>query len=125
VRTLKKIKAHSDDLLKKFEEDKEKLLDKIDDENDKENILDPSAEDFRNRVHAASDLAKTNVKETNNVAVESIDDSSDTEECMYEYLPFIIVSELPLIRVLSVAYTLYSLNLFSNIYNYIRYFLYK
>ena len=120
-----KIKAHSDDLLKKFEEDKEKLLEEIKEENEKENILDPSAEDFTNRVDAASKLAETNVKETNNVAVESIDDSSDADESVFHYLPFIIVSELPLIRVLSVVYTLYSLNVFSKIYNHIRYYLCK
>jgi hypothetical protein len=111
-----KVKEHSDKLLEIVENDKKKLLDEIEDEEKDGKIYPSEAEDLKDRVLTAAKTAKENIKETNNVVVEGIDDSSDTEHLLYEFLPFIIVSEVPLLRILYVVYTLCNLNVFSTLY---------
>ena len=107
------VKAYADDLLKTFNEDKEDLLKRIEEEKEKGNINPDEADKLADKVTKAEERAVVLVKETSNVAVEHIDDSSDTEDLLFNFLPIIFASELPFIRILSVTYTLYRLKFFS------------
>jgi ElaB/YqjD/DUF883 family membrane-anchored ribosome-binding protein len=127
--TPKGIRDVSDKEIEKVEDTAAKLLEKIEDEQVKGNIQDEEAEEYRSRVDRATTKAISDIEETNDVAVDCIDDTSDTEDLLFGVkegiLPLIIVSELPLIKILSVLYTLYNLNLFSIFYNQILYYIYK
>jgi hypothetical protein len=123
------IRAVADKEIDNIDKTANKLLDKIEDEEERGSIPEEEAEEYRTRVDKATKKAISDIEETNNVAVECIDDTSDTEDLLFDvkdgFLPLIIVSELPFIRILSVLYTLYNLNLFSIFYNQILYHIYK
>jgi hypothetical protein len=103
----------SDTLLDTLRREKEELLDRINVQKQKGDIDPDRAEDLENKIEDAATKAIQNIKETNNVSVESIDDTSDTEGYLYNLLPVIFFMEVPFIRILSIIYTLYNVNLFS------------
>lgn len=106
-----------DGQLTQLKEDKQRLLDQIEEEKQNNKISTNLADQLKDKVNSAANIAEEDLKETNNTAVECIDDSSDTEDLLLNFLPVIFVVEVPFIRILSVVYTLYKLGLFSIFYN--------
>ena len=115
--TPKGIRNIADQQLTKLKEDKQQLLDRIKEEEENNKIPTNMADQLKDKVNSAANIAKEDLKETSNTAVECIDDSSDTEDLLFNFLPVIFVVEVPFIRILSVVYTLYKLGLFSIFYN--------
>jgi hypothetical protein len=74
----------SKDLLREVYTDRNALLSDIESEEDKGNITQFESLDLQSRVYAAADTHRIEIKETNNTAVEYIDDSSATEHCLFK-----------------------------------------
>jgi hypothetical protein len=79
-----KIFDKSKDLLKGVDADKNELLGQIASEKEANKISEARAFSFVDRVNEAADIHRVEIKETNNTAVEYIDDSSDTEDCLFK-----------------------------------------
>jgi NADH-ubiquinone oxidoreductase chain 4 len=79
-----KIFDKSKDLLKGVDADKNELLGQIASEKEANKISEARASSFVDRVNEAADIHRVEIKETNNTAVEYIDDSSDTEDCLFK-----------------------------------------
>jgi hypothetical protein len=78
-----KIKDEGDKRIYKVEETKNKLNDEIDYNRDNGYITDEKAGELKDRVNSTTIATINNIKEAVNVAVETIDDSSDTEQYRY------------------------------------------
>jgi hypothetical protein len=124
------IREHSDNLLSDIETKKNTLIEEITSENNKGNIDNEEKEVLKEAVEKAADQATKNIKESSNVAIESIDDSSDTENLMYQILPFLIMPQLDiplitlfciLLKKLSNKSIRYFLSVYFNIYKHMYY----
>jgi NADH-ubiquinone oxidoreductase chain 4 len=76
----KAVYEHSKELIAETEADKEKLLDKIDSEVEKKILSEEEAAVMKENVETGAEAIIDEIKETNDTAVDNIDDSSDTEE---------------------------------------------
>jgi hypothetical protein len=66
--------------------DRDELLGQIASEKEASQISEARASSFGDRVNEAADKHRVEIKETNNTAVEYIDDSSDTEDCLFKHV---------------------------------------
>jgi hypothetical protein len=79
-----RIYEHSKGLLTEVDTERNELLSRIDAEEQQNNLSQTEADALRGSVNESAYYTKIEIKETNNVAVESIDDSSDTEDFMFK-----------------------------------------
>ena len=95
------VKKASDRLLEEIKTDKVNLLANIEQNRVNGNISPLTAEDLRCRVTDSAIVGERNIKETSNVAVEGIDDTSDTEHLLYEYLLPLSLTSRPVLTIVS------------------------
>lgn len=93
---------------------------RIDQEERNGNLDSAEAEELRNGVDVSKEFTIVYIKEVNDVAVEGVDDTSDTEDLTYHYIP-IVIFDVPLLRILLTIYFLNKLSLFSVVYNQLVY----
>ena len=95
------VRKASDRLLEEIKTDKENLLANIEQNKVNGNISPLTAEDLRCRVTDSAIVGERNIKETSNVAVEGIDDTSATEHLLYEYLLPLSLTSRPVLTIVS------------------------
>jgi NADH-ubiquinone oxidoreductase chain 4 len=79
-----KIHDYSKELIKEVDTEKKELLGEITSEEERGNISKNTALDLKEAVNSYAHSHIQEIKETNNVAVECIDDSSDTEDFIFK-----------------------------------------
>lgn len=108
------LKANSDRYMQGLENRKTNILEKIEDNKANGSISEATAADLQNKTEVYAEKAKQMVVETSNTSVEYLDDSDATKDLLYtENLLPIFILDIPVIRVLFLAYTLYVSGIYS------------
>jgi hypothetical protein len=79
----KKIFEHSNALIAEVEAERDELLDKIASEQDQNKIEEDEVGLLKDEANLGAKRITTSIQETNDVAVDAIDDTSDTEEFIF------------------------------------------
>ena len=79
-----KIFEYSKGLIRDVDTEKNRLLDRITSAQEEGNISEDTALDLKEKVNSSAHNHKCEIKETSDTAVECIDDTSDTEDFIFE-----------------------------------------
>jgi group I intron endonuclease len=103
-----RVRASSDRYMENLNTKKTNILERIEDNKANGNISEATAADLEHKTEVYAEKAKQIMVETSNTSVEYLDDSEDTQNLLYSenLLPFFIF-DIPVIRVLFLAYTYY------------------
>ncbi|RYE15029.1 MAG: hypothetical protein EOP34_04710 [Rickettsiales bacterium] len=74
----------SSDLIDDVKNDRDALINKINSEVQSNNISQEKGDVMKENVNTGAETIMEEIKETNNVAVDNIDDSSDTEDYIFK-----------------------------------------
>lgn len=88
------IRDCADKHLAKIEKQEDNLLREIEEARLSKSISEDTAEDLINRTQDASDNAKKSIKEANDVAIDMVDDTIDTQAYTYNLLPMVLMFEI-------------------------------